>query len=69
MVGHERVGAPEASAQVGHAHPGFVLGDGAGAGARGVGEEHEHAESQRISDGPKGAKQVLSSRCEHGEES
>jgi len=67
MVGHERVGASDASTQVGHAHAGLVLGDRAGAGPGGVGEEHEHAEAQRVSDGPKTAKQVLSSRCEHGE--
>lgn len=69
MVGHERVGPSEAGAQVGHAHSGFVLRDRAGAGARGICEEHEHAESQRVSDGPKAAKEVLSSRCEHSEES
>ncbi len=67
MVGHERVGAAESGAKVRHAHPGFALGDRAGPRARGVGEEHEHAESQRISDGPKAAKQILSSRCEHDE--
>jgi len=66
VVRHERVGSADPRAEVGHAHPGFPLGDRAGPRARGVGEEHEHAESQRISDGPETAKQVLSSRHEHG---
>jgi hypothetical protein len=67
VVRDERVGAAYPGAKVRHAHPGFALGDRAGPRAGGVGEEHEHAEPQRISDGPKAAKQILSSRCEHSE--
>jgi hypothetical protein len=60
VVRNERVRAAEPGAEVRHTHPRLMLEDGPGAWARGMGEEHEHAESQRISDGPKAAKDVVS---------
>lgn len=66
MVRDERVGSANPGPEVRHAHPGFPLGDRTVPRARRVGEENEHAESQRVSDGTKTAKQVFSSRREHG---
>ena len=65
MVRNERVGPAEAGAEIRHTHPGLMLEDGPHAWARGMGEEGEHAEPQRISDGPKAAKDVVSSGREH----
>jgi hypothetical protein len=65
VVRDERVGPAEAGAEVRHTHPGLMLEDGPRAWARGMGEEHEHAEPQRISNGPKAANDVVSSECEH----
>ena len=61
MVRNERVSAAEPGAEVRDTHPRLMLEDGPRARARGMGEEHEHAEPQRISDGPKAAKDVVSS--------
>jgi hypothetical protein len=65
MMRNERVGPAEPGAEVRHTHPRLMLGDGPRAWARGMGEEHEHSESQRISDGSKAAKDVVSSGREH----
>src|SRR5215470_11074832 len=64
MVGHQRVGPSEVVTEVRHTHPRLVVGDGACSWARGMGQKNEHPEPQRISDGPKAAKKILSSRRE-----
>ena len=65
MVGHQCVGPAQPAAEVRHTHPRLMVGDWPRARAGGMGEEDEHPESQRISDGSKAAKDVFSSGREH----
>ena len=65
MVGHQCVRTAEPGAEVRDTHPRLMLEDRPGAWAGGIGEEHEHAEPQRVSDGSKAAKDVFSSGRGH----